>query len=94
MGDHQTEPEPTEGEQVWIVDLLVITLNRAMNMENHQDLICQQKLWSRDHLIEHIIGDSDRGVQTRRTTNNECNFAGFMSQMEPKRLMKLWKIHI
>ena len=46
----------------------------------------RQKVWSRDHLFEQIIGDPDTGVRTRRATENECNFAGFLSQMEPKKV--------
>ena len=44
------------------------------------------RVWSRDHPIEQIIGDPDTGVQTRRATQNECNFAGFLSQTEPKKV--------
>ena len=46
----------------------------------------RQRVWSRDHPVEQIIGDPDTGVQTRRATQNECNFAGFLSQTEPKKV--------
>ena len=46
----------------------------------------RQRVWSRDHPVEQIIGDPDTGVQTRRATQNECNFAGFLSQIEPKKV--------
>ena len=33
-----------------------------------------------------IIGDPDTGVRTRRATHNECNYSGFLSEMEPKKV--------
>ena len=33
-----------------------------------------------------IIGDPDVGVRTRRATQNECLFSGFLSEMEPKKI--------
>ncbi|XP_063938064.1 uncharacterized protein LOC135147936 [Daucus carota subsp. sativus] len=42
----------------------------------------RQRVWSRDHPIEQIIGDPDTGVQTRRATQNECNFAGFLNKLD------------
>ena len=46
----------------------------------------RSRIWSRDHPIDQIIGDPGTGVRTRRVTQNECNFAGFLSQMEPKKV--------
>ena len=33
-----------------------------------------------------IIGDPDTGVRTRKATQNECHFSGFLSDMEPKKV--------
>ena len=54
--------------------------------ESSRSYLPRQRVWSRDHPIEQIIGDPDTGVRTRRATQNECNFAGFLSQMEPKKV--------
>ena len=46
----------------------------------------RQRVWNRDHPFELIIGDPDTGVRTRRATQNECHFSGFLSEMEPKKV--------
>ena len=33
-----------------------------------------------------IIGDLEAGVQTRRASQNECYFSGFLSEIEPKKV--------
>ena len=54
---------------------------------SHQDRICsRQRVWNRDHPFYLIIGDPDTGVRTRRATQNECNYSGFLSKMEPKKV--------
>ena len=45
-----------------------------------------RSVWSRDHPSELIIGDPDVGVRTRSSTQNECLYSGFLSQMEPKKI--------
>ena len=45
-----------------------------------------RSVWSRDHPFELIIGDLDVGVRTRSATHNECQYSGFLSQMEPKKV--------
>ncbi|XP_071741288.1 uncharacterized protein [Rutidosis leptorrhynchoides] len=40
--------------------------------------------WTIDHPIHQIIGDPDAPVRTRNASNNECLFAAFLSQDEPK----------
>ncbi|KAJ9544189.1 hypothetical protein OSB04_023896 [Centaurea solstitialis] len=42
--------------------------------------------WTKDHLIELIIGDPTSSVQTRAATANECNFSVFLSSIEPTRV--------
>ena len=45
-----------------------------------------QRVWNRAHPFELIIGDPDVGVRTRRATQNECHYSGFLSMMEPKKI--------
>jgi hypothetical protein len=42
------------------------------------------RVWNRDHPFDLILGDPDVGVRTRSATSNQCNYAGFLSSMEPK----------
>ena len=32
------------------------------------------------------FSDPETGVRTRRSTHNECNYYGFLSEMEPKKV--------
>ena len=43
-------------------------------------------VWSRDHPWKLIKGDPEVGVQTRRASQNECYFSGFLSEIEPKKV--------
>ncbi|KAI3678626.1 hypothetical protein L6452_37925 [Arctium lappa] len=42
--------------------------------------------WTKDHIIEQIIGDQQTGVQTRRGVGNICLYVNFLSIMEPKKI--------
>ena len=42
--------------------------------------------WTKAHPIKQIIGESSRGVQTRRATSNQCLFVNFLSLIEPKKI--------
>ena len=42
--------------------------------------------WRRSHPEDQIIGDAGARVQTRRATANECQYSGFLFQMEPKKV--------
>ncbi|XP_074323587.1 uncharacterized protein LOC141660500 [Apium graveolens] len=46
----------------------------------------RERVWSREHLFELIIGDPDVGVRIRSATQNECLFSVFLSQEEPKKI--------
>ena len=46
----------------------------------------RERIWSRDHPWELIIGDPESGVQTRCASQNECYFSGFLSEIEPKKV--------
>jgi hypothetical protein len=42
------------------------------------------RVWNRSHPFELILGNPDVGVRTRSATFNQCNYAGFLSLIEPK----------
>nr|XP_043633206.1 uncharacterized protein LOC122604377 [Erigeron canadensis] len=42
--------------------------------------------WTKAHPIDQIIGDSSRGVQTRRASNEQCLYVIFLSLIEPKKI--------
>jgi hypothetical protein len=46
----------------------------------------RQRVWNRDHPFQLIIGDPDSGVRTRSATGNDCNYSGFLSETEPKKI--------
>ena len=54
--------------------------------ESSRSNLPRQRVWNRDHPFHLIIGDPDTGVRTRRATQNECNYSGFLSEMEPKKV--------
>ena len=64
------------------------------NAESSRMNLPREREWSRGHPWELIIGDPEAGVQTRRTSQNECYYSGFLSEIEPKKLRKLLKIQI
>jgi len=47
--------------------------------------------WSKDHPIDLIIGETSRGVQTRRATSNQCLFFNFLSMTEPAKIEEALK---
>ncbi|KAJ9544245.1 hypothetical protein OSB04_023952 [Centaurea solstitialis] len=53
---------------------------------NDQTPLPHTARWTKDHLIELIIGDPTSSVQTRAATANECNFSAFLSSIEPTRV--------
>ena len=54
--------------------------------ESSRTQLPRERIWSRDHPFDLIIGDPDVGVRTRSATTNECLFSGFLSQLEPKKI--------
>ena len=42
--------------------------------------------WTKSHTPDLIIGDPGNGVQTIKTTANECPYHSFLSQTEPKKV--------
>ena len=54
--------------------------------ESSRSNLPRQTVWNKAHPFELIIGDPDVGVRTRRATQNECLFSGFLSEMEPKKI--------
>ena len=56
------------------------------NAESSRVNLPRERIWSRDHPWELIIGDLEAGVQTRRASQNECYFSGFLSEIEPKKV--------
>ena len=46
----------------------------------------RERVWSRDHPCELIIGDLEAGVQTRHASQNEGYFSGFLSEIEQKKV--------
>ncbi|KAL8146751.1 hypothetical protein AgCh_004478 [Apium graveolens] len=57
------------------------------NKENDEGTSQQThtRKWDRSHTREAIIGDHTAGVRTRSATANECLYACFLSQIEPKK---------
>ena len=51
--------------------------------DQHEDL---PKTWKfvRDHPIDQVIGDLIKGVRTRSALKDTCEYAAFISQLEPK----------
>ena len=51
--------------------------------DQHEDLL---KTWKfvRDHPIDQVIGDPIQGVRTRDAFKDICEYATFISQLEPK----------
>ena len=45
--------------------------------ESSRSNLPRKRVWNREHPVHLIIGDPNTGVQTRRTTQNECNYSGF-----------------
>ena len=54
--------------------------------ESSRSNLPRQTIWNRAHPFELIIGDPGVGVRTRRATQNECHYSGFLSEMEPKKV--------
>ncbi|KAK1402380.1 hypothetical protein POM88_001985 [Heracleum sosnowskyi] len=54
--------------------------------ESSRSHLPRQRVWNRDHPFHLIIGDPDTGVRTRRTSQNECHYSGFLSETEPKKV--------
>ena len=55
----------------------------ALQRKKDQDLL---KTWKfvRDHLIDQVIGDPVQGVRTRGALKDTCEYAAYISQLEPK----------
>ena len=56
------------------------------NAESYRTNLPRERVWSRDHPWELIVGDPEAGVQTRCVSHNECYFPGFPSEIEPKKV--------
>ena len=55
--------------------------------DQHDDLPKTQK-YVRDHPIDQVIGDPIQGVRTRRALKETCEYAAYISQLEPKNFKK------
>ena len=53
---------------------------------SNQVLILQPTNVARDHLLDTIIGDILRGVQTRSRLASFCEHFSFVSSIEPKKI--------
>ena len=53
-------------------------------MQDVQALPSTRK-WTRSHPQTQIIGDPSESVKTRKATENETLYAGFLSEIEPKK---------
>ena len=53
--------------------------------ESSRSNLPRQIVWNKAHPFELIIGDPNVGVKTRRATQNECHYSGFLSEIEPKK---------
>ncbi|KAL8090000.1 hypothetical protein AgCh_039456 [Apium graveolens] len=60
--------------------------NLGLLHESSRSNLPRQTVWNKAHPFELIIGDPDVGVRTRRATQDECLFSGFLSEMEPKKI--------
>ena len=67
-------------------DLQPETQQGNNNAESSRTHLPRERVWNRDHPWELIIGDPEAGVQTRRASQNECYFSGFLSEIEPKKV--------
>jgi len=56
----------------------------ANNMQDVQVLPSTRK-WTRGHPQNQIIGDPSDSVKTRKAIENETLYAGFLSEIEPKK---------
>ena len=56
------------------------------NADSYITHLPKERVWSRDHPWKLIIGDPEAGVQTRRASQNESYFSGFLSEKEPKKV--------
>ena len=46
----------------------------------------RERVWSRDHPWELIIGNPEAGFQTGRASQNECYFYDFLSEIQTKKV--------
>ena len=53
---------------------------------SNQVQILQPTNIARDHPLDHIIGDIQRGVQTRSRLASFCEHLSFVSHIEPKKI--------
>ena len=62
--------------------------NQSRTMETGESSQANQhtKKWDRSHVADNIIGNPNDGVRTRRATMNDCLYASFLSQFEPKKI--------
>ena len=58
-------------------------MEELQRKEDQQDL---PKTWKfvRDHPIDQVIGDPVQGVRTRGALKDTCEYAAYISQLEPK----------
>ena len=64
------------------------TDNQTRTMETGENSQENQhtRKWDRSHVADNIIGNPNDGVRTRRATMNDCLYASFLSQFEPKKI--------
>ena len=64
--------------------------NDQVNTSN-QDPMLQPTHIARDHLLDTIIGDISRRVQTRSRLASFCEYFSFVSSIEPKKIDEVLK---
>ncbi|KAL8121917.1 hypothetical protein AgCh_018593 [Apium graveolens] len=89
--EHDQEPKVVVGEEPVNHDDIQGSTSRTQHPnefqgESSRSNLPRQTVWNKAHPFELIIGDPDVRVRTRRATQNECLFSGFLSEMEPKKI--------
>ena len=63
-------------------------LEDLQKKENQHDDLLKTWKYIRDHLIDQVIGDPIQRVRTRGVLKDTCEYAAYISQLEPKNFKK------